>query len=133
MSLVVSVVTKDGGVFLISPNGPLDSETYGTLEEKIEVILRLAPNVLVLDMGLVPYISSMGLNVVLKTKKNMVQRGKNFFIANMKPAVKKVFEVAATLPSFTIFSTVQEADKYLLKLQQKEEHKGKGPEKNDNI
>ena len=40
-------------------------------------------------------------------------------ILNLKPQIKKVFEIIKALPSEKIFSTIEELDNYLAQIQQR--------------
>ncbi len=71
-------------------------------------------------MEAVTYISSMGLNVMLKAKKYVEKNGGIFIITNLQPQVKKVFEIVAALPSLKVFASMEEADNYLAEIQRKE-------------
>jgi len=70
-------------------------------------------------MATLDYISSMGLRVILKTEKNLKQKGGNVVLTNLQPQIEKVFEIVNTLPSFTIFKDASEMDAYLDKMQKK--------------
>jgi len=113
------------GVFIISLLGSIDSETYMDLEKKVDSILSSSPKVIILDMEGVSYISSMGVSVILTTKKNLEKTGGVFIMANLQPQIKKVFEIVATLPNLRIFASIEEADVYLGKMQQDEIEKKK--------
>jgi hypothetical protein len=49
-----------------------------------------------------------------------------FLAADLQPQIEKVFEIAAALPSETLFSSVAEADEYFDRMQKKvlEEQRG---------
>ncbi len=120
MAFTVSANEKAGGIFTFILSGSLDSETYTELETKVNTVLYSSPKVVIFDMSDLTYISSMGLTVVLKTKKTLENNKGTFIMINLQPQIKKVFEIAAVLPSLNIFANVEEADNYLLKIQQDE-------------
>ncbi len=118
MSLTVSSAEKMPRVFVLSPVGSLDSNTYGILEKKVEYLIREGQaKHITFDMAGVSYISSMGVRVVLKTQKELKQRGGSLTMMNLQPQIKKVFEIINALPSMQIFSSVQELDSYLTTMQ----------------
>ena len=120
MALEISLNKKQHGVFFVSLLGPIDSETYGELENKMRPILDSLPKVVVFDMEGVNYISSMGVSLVIATKKEVERNNGVFIMTNLQPQIKRVFEIIATLPNLKIFSSVEEADAYLAKMQQDE-------------
>lgn len=123
MPLTVTSMEKQPGVFVVSPSGSLDTNTHAVLERKIDFLAREgAAKVITLDMGGVDYISSMGVRVVLKTKKELSRRGGALVMMNLQPQIKRVFEIINALPTLQIFSSVQELDDYLTEMQRQVVH-----------
>ena len=125
MPLSVTIEEKDKGAFRVTPDGSIDSNTYTILEEKLEPVLAGSPKSMVIDMSEVSYISSLGLNAILKTKKSMEGMGATLILTKLQPQVKKVFDIVAALPSMNVFESVEEADSYLSKMQEDEINKRK--------
>jgi anti-anti-sigma factor len=120
MPLKVVSKEKTAGVFIVYPFGSIDTNTYGVLEEKIDhLILEENADVIILDMEGVDYISSMGIRVVVKSRKLLKKRDGSLVVMNLQPQIKKVFEIIKALPSLRIFSSIQELDDYLSDMQQK--------------
>jgi len=118
MSLTVTSVEKQPGVFVVSPFGSLDTNTHTVLEKKIDFLTGDgAARVITLDMGGVEYISSMGVRVILKARKDLTRRGGTLLMMNLQPQIKRVFEIINALPSLQIFSSIQELDDYLTEMQ----------------
>jgi anti-anti-sigma factor len=118
MSLTVTSVEKQPGVFVVSPFGSLDTNTHTILEKKIDFLAGDgAARVITLDMGGLEYISSMGVRVVLKARKVLTRRGGTLLMMNLQPQIKRVFEIINALPSLQIFSSIQELDDYLTEMQ----------------
>lgn len=117
MSLNVAVNEKERGTFIISSTGPIDTNTSAALEEKVNSVLNKRPKIAVFDMKGVTYISSAGLRVVFKAKKTLKQNKGEFYIVNLAPSVKKVFDIVNALPDQEIFESVEELDSYLDKMQ----------------
>jgi len=120
MPLKVMVLEKDKGVFVISPTGSVDSDTYLVLEKEAESVLAKFPKVIIFDMRGVNYISSSGLGVVFKAKKALKQDKGELYLVNLTPPVKKVFDVVNALPAQNVFASVEELDNYLDKIQNEE-------------
>ena len=125
MGLSIDVEKKQNNTYVVSPKGDIDSETYLKFQQKVKPVLELSPRVIIIDMGDVKYISSLGIGVILSTKKSLEKDSRIFMMINLTPSVKKVFDVVSAIPDMNIFSNQKEADNYLMKLQQKEIEKGK--------
>lgn len=120
MALTVTTIEKQSGIFIVSPFGSLDSNTYDILEDKINYLISEgAPKVMMLDMGGMHYISSIGVRVILKAKKDLSRHGATLVMMNLQPQIKKVFEIINALPSFRIFTDIQELDNYLTEIQRR--------------
>ena len=87
--------------------------------------MESATRVLILDMSDLDYISRAGVRVVFKAKKGLNASGGELMMANLKPQIRKVFEIINALPSFSVFKDIKEADAYLDAMQKKEMEKEK--------
>ena len=125
MSLTVTMDKKEGGVFIVAPSGSIDSTTYTILEEELNSILGPKTRGIVFDMRGVNYISSLGIGVILKTERTLQANKGSLIMTNLQPQVKVVFDIMKALPDVPIFASVEEADAYLAKMQQRELEKGK--------
>lgn len=119
MSLKVLVNSTKTGVYVVKPEGRLDSDTYLILEGKIDSLLESATRVLILDMSDLDYISSAGVRVIFKAKKSLSASGGELMMTNLKPQIRKVFEIINALPGMSIFKNIEEADAYLDAMQRK--------------
>ena len=117
MALKVSVTARDKSVFVVFVSGSIDTNTYTVLEKELAVLLAKSPKVVVIDMKDVPYISSMGLSTILKSKKDLEKQGGTFLMVNLQPQVKKVFDIIKALPPQIVFTSIEELDSYLAKMQ----------------
>ncbi len=118
MPLTVTSIEKQPGIFVVSAFGSLDTTSHQILEKKLDyLIANGAAKVITLDMKDVDYISSMGVRVILKTKKELTRRGGSLLIAQMQPQIRRVFEIINALPSLQIFSSIGELDAYLTEMQ----------------
>lgn len=117
MPLDVSLMEKEKGVFIISPIGPVDSDTYLVLEKQVDAVLDKNPQVIIFDLKGVNYVSSAGLGVVFKAKKSLKQNSGKLYLVNLSPPVKKVFDVVNALPEQDVFASVEELDNYLDNIQ----------------
>ncbi len=117
--LKTSVVEKMPGCFEIALGGRLDTETYAEFETAAGKVLAQNPRAIRLEMAKLAYISSMGLRVVLKVAKELRAKQRLFQMTNLQPQIRKVFDIAATLPKEAIFASVEEADAYYDEMQRR--------------
>ena len=119
MELHVTVEKKARDAYIVFPVGFLNSQTYTKLEEKLTPILELLPKLVVMDMNGLEYLSSAGIRVILKTRDSLSKSEGKLVFMNLKPQIKKVFDIVNALPSMNIFTGVDELDDYLDVIQQK--------------
>ncbi|BBO84767.1 hypothetical protein DSCO28_53330 [Desulfosarcina ovata subsp. sediminis] len=119
MDLSVTSRQKMDGVYIIAPCGRLDTNTYPVLEERVDVVLKEKPHTLVFDMELLDYISSMGVRVVAKAQKAMKPYYGKVVLLNLQPQIQKVFDIIKALPSRQVFSSMNELDDYLDRMQRR--------------
>ena len=113
MSLKVNSGETRPGVFTVSPIGSLDGNTYKILETTVDAILREMPDVIIFDLEFLDYINSMGVRVLLKTKKELEKNNGKIMFAHLQPQIRKVFDILNALPSLQVFTSIQELDQYL--------------------
>ena len=111
MGLNVNINEKEPGVYLITPKGEINTETHNILEEKVKEVMSKA-QALVIEMGQVSYISSMGLSAIFRIKIAIEERKGTIALVNMQPQVKQVFETMQILTP-QMFASLQEADEYM--------------------
>jgi len=113
---------RDGGVRLVL-EGRLDSSTSPEFDLSVAGLLDTPPPMLVLDMAGLDYISSAGLRVVFKLQKAVKTVEGELLMVNLKPPVRKVFEIIDALPTLSVFNSVDELDDYLDHMQAQERQK----------
>jgi anti-anti-sigma factor len=111
---------KGTGLFVVSSEGSLDTNTYHILEKEVDMILDASPSWMVFDLKKLDYISSMGVRVIAKAKKFFKKREGSVVLLNPQPQIRKVFEIVEALPSEQIFESVEEMDRYLDNIQKQE-------------
>ena len=114
MSLEVKVNERSKSIFKVAIQGSIDSENCPKLEAEMDSLLAQSPEVVIIDLEGVTYITSMGLSLMVKTEKNIKDKGKTLLVINIPPQIQKVFDVIAALPSMRIFKNIEEADAYLI-------------------
>ena len=113
MSIKVNVSEEMKTVFNVAIVGTIDTVNYKVLEEEIEPLLKKNVQVLIFNMEDVTYVSSMGISVILRTKRIVEENGGIFIVMSLKPQVKKVFDIIRALPVHNILSDKSELNKYL--------------------
>ena len=119
MSLNIAVTTKAAGYHQLALEGKLDTETHGQLDAALKKLPVTGARGVRLELSRLSYISSMGLRVVMKLMKDLKAQNAVFQMVNVQPQIKKVFDIAAALPTETVFASVAEADAYLDMMQKK--------------
>lgn len=119
MPLKVNVKEKEAGIMIIAPSGSIDSNSYKALEDEAGKVLELSPKVVVLDMQEVIYMSSVGVRIVFKLQKALKEKKASLTIVNLKPQIKKVFDIINAVPDLSIFASVEELDNYLDQMQKR--------------
>ncbi len=120
MALEVTWDERAEGVFLVRPSGHLDSDTYTILEDILDKLIEPSTRVLAFDMDQLEYISSAGLRVLFKAAKAVEGQGGKYCMSNLKPQIRKVFDIINALPSMRIFRDMDELDSYLDVMQKQE-------------
>lgn len=120
MSIGINIEKKPGEVYVFTISGSIDSDTYKTLEEKVNPILDSSTKVIIFDMDGVEYVSSMGLNTIFKTQRGIEKLEGTFVMTNVQPQVRKVLDIVKALPSVKIFESMEEADEYLFRIQRED-------------
>ncbi len=120
MELKINMIENTPGNFVFKPIGSIDSVTSEMLEQRVNYILKGSPKSIVFDMKQTDYMSSAGVRVVFKVQKEMKVKGGQFYLTNLQPQIKKVFEIINALPSLQVFESIEELDKYLDRMQKKE-------------
>ena len=113
MGLKVKTEQRSAGVEIISPIGSIRHNTYLILENAVDAVLENKPDVIIFDLEFLDYINSLGIRVLLRTKKALKETGGKMVFMNLQPQIKKVFAILEALPSLKVFASIQELDQYL--------------------
>lgn len=99
-------------VVVVAPTGRLDYVAAGDFERTLMPLLDPAAGSgagVVVDLGGVDYISSVGLRVLMIATKAVRGRGARFAVAELQPTVKEIFAISRFNGVVEIFPTVNEA------------------------
>lgn len=118
MPLKVTVEIKPGGSdVVIRPEGSIDATTFTALSVEVEAVLKTSPSRIIFDLAQVDYISSAGIGVVLGAEKAMKKAAGKALVVNLKPQIRRVFDIVKALPSEQLFNSAKELDGYLAEIQ----------------
>ncbi len=98
---------SDQVVFLIS--GRMDAENAPQFDEKCDAFIAEGISSLVLDLGELAYVSSMGLRSFVTIGKTLEARGGALRICRLKGLVKRVFEITGLIDSFPVYESLEAA------------------------
>jgi anti-sigma B factor antagonist len=113
VTLKVNSAETRPGVFTVSPIGSLGGNTYEVLESTVKSILDQLPDIIIFDLEFLDYINSMGVRVLLKTKKAIEKNNGKIMFMHLQPQIRKVFDILSALPTLQVFTSIQELDAYL--------------------
>ncbi|MFH1983828.1 MAG: STAS domain-containing protein [Pseudomonadota bacterium] len=113
MALDVTITQKADGAYIVSPIGSLDTASFQTFDQQVKTIIDAGATLVVLDMGQLKYISSIGVRSIMLVRNGVTKRGGKVLFMNLQPQIKKVFDIIKAIPSMQIFSSVAELDEYL--------------------
>jgi anti-anti-sigma factor len=121
MPLAIKVV-HDGGsphAARVSLEGSLDTATSPDLEAALDGLLAGSIKVVAFDLAGLRFISSAGIRVLMKARKELGDRGGSLALSNPQPQITKVLEIVRSLPGVAIFANDREMDAYLTAIQKK--------------
>ena len=107
--------TLPGQVYRIVPQGRLDAVTVPALEVAIDEQLNARHFRLIIDLSEVGYMSSSGLRVLLRARRQAQAGGGDVVLCAMSERVTEVFEMIGFTSLFRIFPTAAEAAAALTK------------------
>ncbi|MDH4199913.1 MAG: STAS domain-containing protein [Spirochaetia bacterium] len=92
------------------PVGRLDVAVSAELEDQlVKSVEENSIDKLVLNMENVEYMSSSGFRVAIALLRKLTDKGGTLKICNLKPAVKRIFDVIELTSLFEIFDAEEEA------------------------
>jgi anti-anti-sigma factor len=103
----------------ISLAGSLDTDTAPQLQDKIDQNIDSTVHMVIMDLKRLEFLSSAGLRVIFKLKKQMDSHEGKFMLLNLQPQVRKVFDIIKALEGMSVFKSQEEMDEYLAAMQNK--------------
>ncbi|RPJ60752.1 MAG: anti-sigma factor antagonist [Acidobacteria bacterium] len=118
MSLTIEVWQRDATTKRAVMKGALDTEAQAELKAKLDPILASDVKALILDLAGLSYINSAGLQYLFMARRVMEAKRGCLLLLNVQPQVQKVFDIVKALPAESVFTNVEELDRYLARMQQ---------------
>ena len=119
MSLEIEIHAEPNEGKRISLAGSLDTDTAPQLQEKVDQEINSTVHTVIMDLKRLHFLSSAGLRVIFKTKKQMDEHHGKFLLLNLQPQVRKVFDISKALDGMQVFKSQEEMDEYLTAMQNK--------------
>ncbi len=102
-------VRKSGDRVVVAPSGDVDLSTSRELQGRLREAMVGKPPVVVVDLGLVPYMDSSGVATLVEAMQIARKQSTKLVLCSMQDKVKSIFEIARLDRVFTIVSDEQSA------------------------
>ena len=86
-------ITEEGNTITAAFDGRLDTVAAQQIAETIEPLMQHADRNVILDCEKMPFISSSGLRIFLKIRKEVAAKGGKMCLKNVCPDVLQVFKM----------------------------------------
>ena len=86
-------ITEEGNTITAAFDGRLDTVAAQQIAETIEPLMQHADQNILLDCEKMPFISSSGLRIFLKIRKEVAAKGGKMCLKNVCPDVMQVFKM----------------------------------------
>lgn len=86
-------LTEDGNQVVATFDGRLDTVAAQQIAETLDPLMEHADRVIILDCEKMPFISSSGLRIFLKIRKEVSAKGGKMYLKNVCPDVMQVFKM----------------------------------------
>ena len=86
-------ITEEGNTITAAFDGRLDTVAAQQIAETIEPLMQHADQNILLDCEKMPFISSSGLRIFLKIRKEVAAKGGKMYLKNVCPDVLQVFKM----------------------------------------
>ena len=102
---------RHGDTLVLSPRGRIDHASADAFKTVLAPFLAAAGpgQPLVLDLGAVDYIASIGLRVLMLASRQVRAQGGTIAVAALQPLVREIFEISKFTLVFPCYPTVGDA------------------------
>lgn len=109
MPAIDIVPNRHDGVLVVTVGGRLDAAAVPEFDRRLEEILGGDDKRVILDLGQLKYISSMGLSSVLRVAKKVGAAGGTFALCSLGGSVHEVFRLTGFTRILAIYDTPEAA------------------------
>ena len=97
-------IIEEGNQVIAAFDGRLDTVAAQQIAETIDPLLQHADQNIILDCEKMPFISSSGLRIFLKIRKEVAAKGGKMYLKNVCPDVMQVFKMTKLEDIFEIIA-----------------------------
>lgn len=101
--------TLDNGIILTRLIGRLDMQGTMAIENKFTFAVASQENRIVVDLGALEFIASIGVRMLVKNAKSQAARGGKLVLANAQPQVAEILQGAGIAQLIDIYDDVDAA------------------------
>ena len=100
---------EENGIPVLVLNGRLSQATADALHSAAIEAAAEAEEGLVIDMGGVDFIASVGIRALIRPSQSLAMKGGRLAIANLNPKMSEFFSLTGLDQTFRVYATVAEA------------------------
>jgi anti-sigma B factor antagonist len=102
-------VTENGSVKIVEVEGEVDLYSSPQLRKILLDLTKDEPNAILVDLGLVKYMDSSGIATMVEALQQTRKNSGKLKLANLRDAVRDVFELSRLDKVFDIYPTINDA------------------------
>lgn len=95
-------VREEGDTVVLAASGEIDAHTSTTLDAAVDQALAAEPKELVIDLGDVPFMDSMGIRVLVRAQRAVDEADGSMRITRVSPAVARALDYAGLTEHLTV-------------------------------
>ena len=99
----------EGGIPVLVLSGRLNQGTADALHSAAMEAAENAEKGLIIDMGGVDFIASVGIRALIRPSQSMAMKGGKMAVANLNPQMSEFFSTTGLDQMFSVYETVAEA------------------------
>ena len=99
----------EGGVPVLVLSGRLNQGTADALHSAAMEAVEQADKGLIVDMGGVDFIASVGIRALIRPAQSLSMKGGKLAIANLSPKLSEFFSLTGLDQTFSVYETVADA------------------------
>ena len=113
LRLMTFDIQNESGIAIIAASGELDAATAPELEAALGRAMEAGAKRVVIDLKGASFIDSSGLATLVRALKRMRAGSGDLVLADLRPAVRKVFDLTRLDKAFDIYPSRSEAVQHL--------------------